>query len=140
MAEAILKHKIKSKGLSKLLSCHSVGTAAYHIGKSPDSRTLQVLDANGIDFKHKAEQLADFHLEDFDRIFAMDENNLIEIQELARKVGVECNAELFRAAFSTSEDKDVPDPYYGEQEGFEEIYKILNDCCENYLKEWTATA
>lgn len=134
MAEAIMKKKIKKKGLSRLFSCYSVGTAAYHIGKSPDSRTLKVLNKNGIIYSHRAEQLDPYHLENYKYVFAMDEENLKNINELAVANGIECNAKLFRESYSTSSDVNVPDPYYGGEEGFKEIYDILDSCCDNFLE------
>lgn len=139
MAEAIFTHEIKSKGLGKLVSCHSVGTAGYHIGNSPDPRTLQTLENKGISFKHKAEQLEVHHLETFDTIFAMDEANLKDIEALAHRHGIENKAVLLRTLVPNTTDLNVPDPYYGGEEGFEEIYQILSECCSYYLKEWTMT-
>ena len=133
MAEAIMKDKLKKKGLSKLFSCYSVGTAGYHIGKSPDSRTMKVLEDHNIVYSHKAEQLDPYHLENYKYVFAMDEENLKNINELAMANGIECKARLLRESFSASDEVNIPDPYYGGDEGFNEIYKILDECCSNFL-------
>lgn len=134
MAEAIMKNKLKKKGLSKLFSCYSVGTAAYHIGKQPDRRTLKVLEENEIEFSHKAEQLDPYHLENYKYVFAMDSENLQNILDMANEHNIECHPTLFRTAFSDSEDPDVPDPYYGGEKGFKDVYQILDSCCDNFLE------
>jgi len=134
MAEAIMKNKLKKKGLSRLFSCYSVGTAAYHVGNSPDPRTMKVPHENGIDYTHKAEQLDPYHIEHYKYVFAMDEENLKNITKMADENSLECHPSLFRNVLSDSSDLNVPDPYYGGEDGFNEVYQILDACCDNFLE------
>src|SRR6188768_3287743 len=84
LAEAIFKHKIKQKGWEQWVEADSCGTANYHIGDSPDPRTLANAKKNGVVIDHCGRQLSEEDLGDFDYILAMDNSNLNNILRLPR--------------------------------------------------------
>ena len=134
MAEAILNHYINENKLE--LSCDSAGTSSNHIGENPDYRAQKKLSEYHIKTKHKARkfEVQDFEL--FDYIFAMDKQNLIDIQNIARTHQIDdSNVQLMRNFDPIPEDKNVPDPWFGGMEGFEEVYHMLDRTILNFLNK-----
>src|SRR5690349_18577159 len=86
LAEAVFKHRIKEMGLSEHFEVDSCGTADYHIGCSPDARTIRNALANGVSIDHACRQLCVDDFEQFDRIFVMDESNLRHALRIAPDV------------------------------------------------------
>lgn len=118
--------------------CDSAGTASYHIGKPPDSRMVAAAAGRGMTFQGKARQFQKADFENFDLILAMDRENYWNILSLdpdgkyIDKVRMMCD-------FCTRHNiKEVPDPYYGGPEGFNQVIDLLMDACEgllDYIKE-----
>jgi protein-tyrosine phosphatase len=131
-AEAIFNHKIKEKGLGHVYHSESCGTSNYHIGCSPDHRTIQNSQKNGVPINHKARQLADQDLESFDLILAMDESNYRNILRLSSATAYQHKIKLMRD-FDPQDTGDVPDPYYGGEKDFQEVFDILNRSIENLI-------
>lgn len=130
MAEAILVHKAREKGLN--LRTQSSGTAAYHIGESPDHRTMQVLEANGIVFEHKAQQFRHSHFEEFDYVLVMDENNQRDVQRLGNPK-VNSKVYLMRSFDQIGDDLTVADPWYGDIRDFEECFDTLDRSIDGFI-------
>lgn len=131
LAEAIFLHKVTEKGLQNKISCDSAGTANYHIGEDPDSRSIEVAIKHGVPIQHKGKQ---FHHSDgdyFNYIMAMDQSNERNIiHELGyRHEGLY----LMRDFDPEGKGEEVPDPYYGGKDGFEHVYQILNRSTERLL-------
>jgi protein-tyrosine phosphatase len=133
LAEAIFKNKVKQNGLDRMIEVDSCGTSNYHIGGRPDPRTIANATQNGIAIDHCARQLSEDDLRDFDLILAMDESNYRNILRLP-------NSEEFSAKVMLARDfdpvakGDVPDPYYGGERGFQEVFDILDRTLENFLR------
>ncbi|MGL1886691.1 MAG: low molecular weight phosphotyrosine protein phosphatase [Reichenbachiella sp.] len=129
LAEAVFNSKVNSL----TLEADSAGTAAYHIGKQPDHRSIKVAQDNNIPINHRARQ---FVVEDFDRfdyVIAMDENNRKDMEGLSRTEVK--NLYLLREFDLESEGElDVPDPYYGGYDGFVEIYEMIDRSIDELLK------
>lgn len=129
MAQGILEHKISAENLD--IQVDSTGTASYHVGEEPDSRSISKCAEYGIDISHyRGRQFTVKDFADFDRIFAMDTSNynnilaLAESEEQAKKVDLMLN-------LSQPNDKaSVPDPYYGGDQGFEHVYQLLDEACD----------
>ncbi|MFY0627980.1 MAG: low molecular weight phosphotyrosine protein phosphatase [Reichenbachiella sp.] len=121
LAEAIFNHKTRN------LEMHSdsAGTAAYHIGSSPDDRSIKVAKEHGIPINHKARQFQSTDFQEFDYVIAMDQNNYQDMFDIAtHEVD---NLFLLRDFDKLSDgQKNVPDPYYGGYEGFKNIYEIID--------------
>jgi len=120
-------------GLEKY-SSDSAGTAAYHLGKQPDARSIQVAEENGIYINHLARKFVPEDCDKFDFIFAMDESNFSDIVSISGRQPK--NLYLLRDFDSdiSEGDRDVPDPYYGGIDGFENIFTMMSGAIENFIK------
>ncbi|KAI9730643.1 MAG: hypothetical protein M1818_008125 [Claussenomyces sp. TS43310] len=131
-----LSSKAPYRGLiSRIDSC---GTAAYHTGDEPDSRTMSTLEDNGItDYVHAARKVETRDFETFDYIFAMDRSNLRDLQRLqSRKPGSKAKVMLFGDfAGAGKRGEEVGDPYYGARDGFEIAYEQCVRFSKNFLQE-----
>lgn len=127
LAEGILSSKI----ISNDIFIDSAGTGAYHIGNQPDERSVEVAKKYGIDIsKQRARkfQVADFDI--FDIIYVMDENNFHDILSLARDNYDKQKVKLILNEIHPDKNNSVPDPYYGGADGFEKVFKMLDEACE----------
>jgi len=142
LAAAILKHKVKSHELDPWIEVDSCGTSNYHIGDTSDPRTIANAVRNGVTIEHCARQLSEKDLETFDFIFAMDKNNYQNILRLSNGHEVRHKVKLMREFDPRSKGEEVPDPYHGGEEGFQEVYEILDRSITEFLahlrKEITA--
>ena len=105
----------------------SAGTAAYHIGKRPDPRSIDIARQFGLDISSQsARQFKVSDFDNFDLIFAMDASNYANIISLARTNSDIGKVKLFLEENPNISSKNVPDPYYGGLDGFEHVYHLLN--------------
>ncbi len=134
LAEAIFNHKIQALGLSRKFRSDSAGTSDYHIGELPDERSIQCAQRKGLKIHHRGRQVNRTDFRDFDYIIAMDDSNLRNLQTLKTQYNYS-DKELFlmRDFVVGWEGLSVPDPYYGGEEGFDEIYQILDTSIEGFL-------
>ena len=134
MAEGILKDKIKTKGVKIVVD--SAGPSDYHIGQAPDTRMKQKAKDHHLSIANqKARQFTVKDFDDFDYIFAMDENNKFDILSLARNQEDKRKVDLFLNLSYPNKDLSVLDPYFGGEQGFEDVYQMLNLTCDNLLKQ-----
>jgi protein-tyrosine phosphatase len=129
LAEGIMKEKARKYNLD--LEVDSAGTAAYHVGESPDPRSQQIAMKYGIDLSDQ--RARKFQTEDFDRfdlIYAMDHSNYSDIVAKARNNNDLDKVNLILNVTHPGKNKQVPDPYYGGKDGFENVYRMLDDACE----------
>jgi protein-tyrosine phosphatase len=132
LAEGILKSKI----FSFKAFVDSAGTGAYHIGKKPDKRSISIATTNGIDISNQKARkfiVDDFDL--FDIIYVMDNSNYENIISLARNNQDKSKVKLILNEVFPDENLDVPDPYYGGEFGFKNVYKMLNEACDIIAKK-----
>jgi protein-tyrosine phosphatase len=139
LAEAVFKHKVKAKGLDHLFEIDSCGTGNYHIGDPPDPRTVANAKRNGVVIEHLGRQLNDDDLAYFDVILAMDNKNLRSIQSLRSADEFSHKVKLMREFDSSEKGGEVPDPYYGEEKNFQEVFEILNRTADALLEELMST-
>jgi protein-tyrosine phosphatase len=130
IGESSFKEIVRLKGLSDFFEVDSAGTAGYHIGKQPDRRTLEVLEANNLTTKHLGRKLSINDFDEFDHIAVMDEANFEFVHDMYHKVKrmPPPPEKLFLIRDFDPEVRgvhEVPDPYYESNEAFEEVYKIL---------------
>ena len=135
MAEGIFVHLVKEAGLHHVIACDSAGTSDYHIGELPDPRMRQTARRHGLSLTHRARQLRGADFGAFDYILAMDESNWDDITrhpgyrpEHAPKVS------FLRMHDDDTRDLNVPDPYYGGPEGFEQVYQLLHRTGVRFLQ------
>ncbi len=126
LAEGILKSKLDNN----TVHVDSAGTANYHIGKKPDSRSIAIAKKYGIDIsQQRCRQFSAKDFEEFDLIYAMDKSNYRNIIALAKNENeiAKVNLLLHRSNLTY---KEVPDPYYGGEDGFEEIFHLIDSACD----------
>ncbi len=133
--ENILRHLTQVAGIGGDIEIDSAGTHDYHPGKSPDRRMTRVLATRGIPNPGSGRQFAarDFH--DFDLILVMDTENLENVRQLDPE-GKHMSKVKQMTAFCSLEEHqvpDVPDPYYGGDDGFEFVADLLTDGCQGVL-------
>ncbi len=140
-AENIMNYLIEKEGLQDQFECDSAGTSKYHIGASPDKRMQLAAKKRGIELKGKARQIEDFDLEYYDFILAMDKSNYVDILRLDRERLLRDRTRKYQdkiklmCDFTTKfKDKEVPDPYYGGESGFDYVIDLLLDCCQGLLE------
>lgn len=131
-----MNHLIRQRGLEAEIVCDSAGTSAYHIGSPPDRRMTAAAAKQGIELKGRARQFQREDFEAFDLILAMDKDNYCNILYLDQenrykdKVRLMCDFCTRHPNFS-----EVPDPYYGGPEGFNQVIDLLMDACEGLLDQ-----
>jgi len=135
LAEAIFNHKLKAQDLIGKFSCDSCGTSDYHIGELPDERTLKCAKRNNTPIYHRGRQLHRVDIREFHYIIAMDNSNKKIIQNQIEQSGLKHNKVFLMRDFQLSpENTDVPDPYYGDEDGFDTVYNILDDSIDSFLE------
>ncbi|MBB6327199.1 protein-tyrosine phosphatase [Algoriphagus iocasae] len=134
LAEAIFDAKVQESNLLSSFKSDSAGTSDYHIGELPDERTILVGKKHNLQINHRGRQVNRTDFRDFHYIIAMDENNVKNLNSMKVRYGFpEKEIHLMRDFVPGSEGLPVPDPYYGGEEGFEEIYEILDEALDNFL-------
>ncbi len=133
-AEGVFQHLVDERGLQNYFEIDSAGTSAYHIGESANSKSQRTANKHGITLHSKARQFKPFDLDYFDLILAMDNENLSNVRNMAngehdQKIG------RMRDFDPQPGDGEVPDPYYGGAEGFENVFQIVKRSCEQLLDE-----
>ena len=133
-AHGIFEQLIESKGLSDKIFTDSAGTHAYHVGESPDPRSQATAMSYGVDISHqRAQKVEVVDFENFDYIIAMDSSNYHDLKQLA-PAGLEHKVYRFMEFAPDGENDDVPDPYYGEGNGFENVFKMVEVASEGLLQ------
>ena len=135
-AEAIFISLLESKGLTDCFIVDSAGTGSWHIGKKADSRMRIAADRRGINILSKARQISSKDFEEFNYILAMDDSNFRNIKDLKNKTSTTDFASIkkiqdFRSVFN---EQEVPDPYFGGDEGFDYVLDILEDSVNGFLE------
>jgi protein-tyrosine phosphatase len=131
LAEGILKSKLPDNHFQ----IDSAGTAIYQIGKPPDYRSVAIAAKYGIDITaQKARQFKASDFNTFDYIYAMDHQNFKNILKLARNTEDITKVKLILNALGDLSEVDVPDPYYGGDQGFENVFQMLDKACVNIAK------
>ncbi|MBB6481630.1 low molecular weight protein-tyrosine-phosphatase [Spirochaeta isovalerica] len=132
LAHAVFQEIVNQRGLTDQYEIQSSGTCAYHVGEPSDSRMKKTALDHGVKIKHRARQIFRYDLEDYDYIFAMDHNNFNNLKRLTANEGLLARIRMFRD-YDPEGPGDVPDPYYGGQEGFENVFTIVQRTCDHIL-------
>lgn len=135
LAEGILKHKAKAAGLN--WTVESAGTNGYHVGEAPHHLSQKVARLNGIDIcEQRARQFVKEDMDRYDKIYAMADDVLDDIRRIAGNKWNPEKADLFLNELHPDENRSVPDPWYGTEPGFHEVYKIINEICDAIIKKY----
>lgn len=124
-AEGVLRHRIEAEGLTEKIAVDSAGTHAYHVGEAPDHRSIHAAKKRGVAIDGlRARKIvpSDFH--DFDLILALDDEHLRHLQSMAPKDAAAQTA-LFLEYAGGTQEKEVPDPYYGDTHHFEYVLDLI---------------
>ena len=134
LAEGILRSKISEKHIVA-----SAGTISFHEGEHPDKRSTKIAKEHGVDISHqRANYFTEKHLEDFDKIFCMDLKNLDDVLSKAKSEEQRNKVSLIMEEVGVLSDEkiEVPDPYYGDMNDFEKVYKMLDQACEAIAEKY----
>ncbi len=132
LAEGILASKTRHLKVS----VDSAGTAGYHIGSPPDSRSIKIASKYNIDLRNqRARQFNRSDFEEFDIIYAMDTNNYAHLIALANNQKERRKIRMILNEINPGLHESVPDPYYGGDNGFQEVYNILEKACEKIITQ-----
>lgn len=136
-AEGIFLHMVKNEGLTGKIHVDSAGTGAWHVGDAPDARMIQHAQRRGYDLRAlEARQIStpdDFHY--FDYILTMDNSNLKNVLALDVKAQFHHKVKPLVSFCRMHEVKEVPDPYYKEDSGFDHVLDLLEDACGELLRQ-----
>lgn len=132
MAEAVFIHLIRKEGLDNFVEADSCGTANYHVGDDADPRTISAVRGKGILIDHCVRQLVAEDLDRYDYILAMDRSNYQNIGRLANAEN-RSKIRMMRDFDPGHKGQEVPDPYYGNQKHFEEVYDILDRSLSHFV-------
>ncbi len=127
LAEGILQSKLPRDRFV----VDSAGTGDWHIGRQPDSRSIAVAKSNGLDISRQRGRLftaTDFETNDY--IFVMDNSNYKDVMRLAPNAEAKSKVSLILNELFPGENVDVPDPYFGLEDGFSNVYGMLDEVCE----------
>jgi len=134
MAEGILRAKLTQAGKRAIVD--SAGTADYHVGESPDYRAIKTLLEKKIDISGLAgRQFTVSDFDEFDFIYAMDSSNYNNIVALARNENDKNKVMLIMNMVEPNSNLSVPDPYFGNNDGFEKVYKMLEDASDKIIEK-----
>lgn len=134
LAEAIFKHKISGTALEQRVEADSCGTANYHIGHLPDSRTIANAKKNGVAIDHFGRQLCTDDLEQYDYILAMDHSNYQNILRITKQHHDKTRVMRMRDFDPEGKGDAVPDPYYGTEKDFQEVFDILDRTMDRFIE------
>jgi len=135
LAEGILQDKAWKAGLS--WSVESAGTESYHIGNAPHPLSQKVAKLNGVDIsKQKARQFVPEDLEQYDKIYAMSADVIGDMKRIAGKNFDGKRVELLLNELFPGQNVDVPDPWYGPEPGYHQVYKMIRDACDAIIRKY----
>ncbi len=136
LAEGIFADKARKIGLK--VEVDSAGFERFHNGDRADPRSVAVAKAHGIDLNgHTARMFTVRDFDHYDRVYVMDRNNYNDVMGVARDTEDEQKVDFMMNLVYPGENRPVPDPWYGGKEGFENVFRMLDEACESLIKDLT---
>ena len=134
LAEGIFQHKLSQRGVEQKYMVDSAGTDNWHAGDLADPRMRATALRHSIELKSRARQVTKLDFKKFDMLLAMDRTNYLVLLDMD-KSGTDSERVYMMRAFDpdVQQELDVPDPYFGGDNGFEDVYQMLDRSCENLL-------
>jgi protein-tyrosine phosphatase len=133
-AEGVFRSVVEREGLLAHIEIDSAGTHAYHVGAPPDSRSQAAALRRGIDLSRlRGRKATQSDIEQFEYILAMDEENLSHLQTICPP-GLEHKLRLFLEFAPDRPEREVPDPYFGGEHGFERVLDMIEEASRGLLK------
>ena len=137
LAEGILQHKAKAAGLNWFID--SAGTNGYHVGEAPHKLSQKVARLNGIDIcEQRARRFVKEDFNRFDKIYALADDVLHDMKRIAGKAFDENKADLLMNELHPGKNLSVPDPWYGTEPGYHDVYKTINEVCDAIIEKYGA--
>lgn len=129
LAEGILKHKVRQAGFNWTVD--SAGTNGYHVGEAPHHLSQKVAKLNGVDIcEQRARRFVKEDFDRYDKIYAMADDVVDEIKWIAKEKFDPLKVDLFLNELNPGGNESVPDPWYGTEPGFHEVYKLIDETCD----------
>ena len=135
LAEGILQHKANQAKVGWVVD--SAGTANYHVGEPAHHLSQKVAKMNGVNISH--ERCRQFKKEDmlaFDRIYVMDRSNYADVKRMSRELWDAGKTDLILNELYPGEDREVPDPWYGTEKGYHDVFDMLNKACDRIIEKY----
>lgn len=137
LAHGILQHKIDNLGLEATID--SAGTNGFHNGELPDSRSMEIALLNGIDISYqRSRQINRKDIESFDLIYTMDASNYNNVMQMTRNEVEAQKVKMIMNELTPGKNINVPDPYYGGNDGFRNVYEMLDQATDRILEKYFA--
>ena len=134
MAEGVLSYKAEQAGIA--LTVDSAGTSGWHEGEKPDRRARETMRKMNMPIDHqRSRQFVEADFDRFDRIYVMDNSNYRDVLKLARNADDEAKVKRILDEIYPDEHVPVPDPYYGGDDGFDQVFQLLNSSCDKVIAE-----
>lgn len=134
-AEGVFRQVVEASGLHQRIDIDSCGTESWHAGKAPDPRAMAAALRRGVDISGlRARQLVAQDLDEFDFILTMDRQNLADVRDVWHQNGG-AEPELFLRYADAPAVQEVPDPYYGGDQGFETVLDLIESASRGLLQE-----
>lgn len=135
IAEGIMKNLIFENNLN--WHVESAGTESYHIGEPPHKHSQNICQKNGIDIaKQRARQFVAADVENFDKIYAMADDVLIAVKRMSGSAFDASKVSLFLNELYPGSNRSVPDPWYGTEEGYTDVYDMIYTTCEAIVEKY----
>lgn len=133
LAEGILQHKANTNNLNWAVD--SAGTSGYHNGEQPHHLSIKVAKQNGIDISNqKSRKFLREDIIKFDKIFVMDLDNYNEVKHICGKDWNKEKVDLLLNISHPNTNKEVPDPWYGGEDGYHNVFKMIDAACDTLVK------
>lgn len=135
--EGVMRHLVEDEGVAERFEIDSAGTGSWHIGDTPDARSVAAAAARGIVIEGRARQVTGADFDHYDLILAADRYNFRDLQAIAPTDEDEAKVRMLREfdPMSTPDDLDVPDPYYGGPSGFDDVIDLVEAACRGLLAD-----
>jgi protein-tyrosine phosphatase len=136
LAEGVFRHLVQEAGLDHAYEADSAGTGAWHAGEDPDPRSQAVAGKHGVSLQGPARKVEMDDFSNFDLILAMDQDNRRNLEKLGSRAPGHAQLRLLRDFDPEAQSgAEVPDPYYGGPDGFDQAYELVRRSCEHLLHE-----
>lgn len=133
-AEGVMRALVETKGFADRVLIRSAGTQGWHAGKLPDQRMRTAAQNRGYDLSSRARQVTEADLREYDLVLVMDRQNLRDVRAYDRDSQFDSKIRLFCEFCTDHQESEVPDPYYGGEQGFELVLDLLEDGCRGVLE------
>jgi protein-tyrosine phosphatase len=139
-AEGVMRYLLQAESLHERVFVDSAGTGSWHVGSAPDRRARDEGERRGVEIAGTARQVGQSDFDEFDLLVAMDAENAAHLRAIAPSPEAAERVVLLRAFDpATPHGPDVPDPYFGGEDGFADVYELVESACQGLIEELRAS-